>query len=710
MVSALSSYVSYLNVNRDLKTSLSKVSEQSVVKRETDYYEANIDNVKTVDEFLDNYRLYSYAMKAYGLEEMTFGKGFMRKVLESDLNDQTSFANTLADKRYLQFAQAFNFAGDTKVAQNTAQADKLAEAYQASFPAEESRIKQESAYFSSQIGSVTNVDDLVNNAKLRTYMLNAAGLDPTFTSRDYLKQVLTSDLNDPNSVANKASNTAWKQLTRAFNFNADGTINGQVQTADQTEDLKLDYVAKMSTFQSNTLLSANQRYWEKHISQVTSAQDLVKDSRLLSYVKTAFSLPTSIQASSVASLMSSESFATVYGNTKLLSFFNFENDGSVMPGKTPQTTDQVSKLATQYSDVFVKERSASIDKAAANYESRIAKVTKLDDFFVSNKKDDDANNDQVTEIWNVALRAYGIDPDEVSTTKLKRILTSDTDNKKSYVNTLKDDRFVQLAKAFNFSSDGTTESPLTAQSQSMVQQLTTEYKTTKLRSLTGAALTTATKAADKEIDYYKTKMMEITSSDQLIADTRLTSFIFEANGIDPKSVNASDLRRMFKSDLSDPKSFVNLQSDSKFAQIVASFNFNTQGKLDPTAKKGIQQRGAILDTTTQYVRQTLEEQQGDQNAAVRLALYFKRKAPDITSAYTILADKALFEFFKTTFSLPAAIGNMDVDKQVAVVKKFMDVTKLNDTTYVDGLVKRFTALYDAQNQSTTDTSLLILGR
>ncbi len=61
-----------------------------LVERQTKYYKENIGNVKSVDEFLNNYQLYSYAMDAFGLGEMTYAKAFMKKVLDSDLNDRTA--------------------------------------------------------------------------------------------------------------------------------------------------------------------------------------------------------------------------------------------------------------------------------------------------------------------------------------------------------------------------------------------------------------------------------------------------------------------------------------------------------------------------------------------------------------------------------------------------------------------------------------------
>ncbi|MBM7326253.1 DUF1217 domain-containing protein, partial [Agrobacterium sp. S2] len=121
----VSTYLSYDLINRDMKTSISRVSQQAITERQTKYYKENIGNVKSVDEFLDNYQLYSYAMDAFGLGEMTYAKAFMKKVLESDLNDQNSFANKLTDERYREFAAAFNFTASTKTVQTEAQLDKM---------------------------------------------------------------------------------------------------------------------------------------------------------------------------------------------------------------------------------------------------------------------------------------------------------------------------------------------------------------------------------------------------------------------------------------------------------------------------------------------------------------------------------------------------------------------------------------------------------
>ncbi|NTJ41374.1 DUF1217 domain-containing protein [Agrobacterium larrymoorei] len=708
MAADFSTYTGFLMVNRDMKSSLQTVANQSAVARDTEYYKERIGSITSVDDFLDDYRLYSYAMKAYGLEEMTYAKAFMRRVLESDLKDTSSFANTLTDKRYLQFAEAFNFSGDTKTAQNSAQAGQLTDAYRASFTTEQTNIETESDFFQRQIGSVGNVDDLVNNTRLRTYVLDAVGLDPVFTSKEYLKQVLTSDLDDPNSVANQAQNPAWKKLTAAFNFNADGSINGSAQTADQTEDLGLDYVFNKSTFPSDLLRDSNQRYWEKNVAKVTTAGELTSDPRLLDYVKTAFKLSNTIMPGSVASLMSSENFANVYGNTQLLDYFNFESDGTLANGNSAQDATQFARLAGLYRTSFADSQTADVDDAISNYETRIAGVKTLDDFFISNRRDEDRNNDNVTEVWDVALRAFGIDADQVTQSQLKRILSSDLNDRNSYVNTLRDERFVNLVKAFNFTPGGELGAPVIAQSESITNNFATDYVASKVRFLTGPERDAATKKANTEVDYFKEQMLSVKSAREMLADNRLKNFVLEANGIDPESVTTADLQRMFTSDLSDPRSSVNTQENGRFAEIVASFNFDATGAVSETAAQGIQQRGAVLETTNRYAQQTLEEQQGNTNPGVRLALYFERTAPTVGSAFTILSDDALFEFFRTAYSLPQTIANMDVSKQADLVRKYMDVERLQDPDYVTSLVKRFTALYDLQNSSTASPALSIM--
>lgn len=708
--SAFSTYTSYLVLNRDINSSLSRVAKQGDVALNTAYYEENIGKVTTAEEFVNDYRLFSYAMKAYGLEEMTYAKAFMQKVLESDPNDETSFANTLTDTRYAEFAKAYNFSGDTAKAQTSAQTGNLVTAYQDSFTQEEADIKSETAYFQGKIGSVENVNDIIGNDRLRTYVLESFGLDATYTSKTYLSNVLTSDLDDPNSVANQASNDAWRKLAAAFNFSADGTVAAgeTAQTADQTSDLRLDYIYNKSSFPSDLLFDANQEYWEKNVAKAGSASEITSDERLLDYVKTTFGLRETMMASSVASMMYSRTFAETIGNTELLDYFTFQSDGTVAAGGAAQTSEQADRLSAKYKSAFQATQTDAVENAVSNFETRIAEVKSIDDFFKSNADDEDPNNDEVTEIWDVALRAHGIDPGEISMTALRKILASDLDAKDSYVNQLDDERYVALVKAFNFDSEGDVDTPLLAQSENVTKDFTTDYLSLKTRFLTGAEREKAGETATTEIEYFEKQMETITTVDQLLADSRTVNFLLESQGIDPKSVAKDDLKQMFASDLDDPKSYVNQLSDKTFAKIVSSFNFDIEGNLTPDTVGTVQQRSDVLQTVNSYYRQTLEEEQGSSNEGVRLALYFERKASSITSAYDVLGDTALLNFFKTAYNLSTYFSSMDLEKQAATVEKFVELDQLSDPDYVQKVIQRFTALYDSQNGAANSPALSIL--
>ena len=113
----IGTYVSYRSTIDNMSKTLDRVMNEPNVKRETDYYTQNIKSVKTVDDFLGDTRLFNYAMKAYGLEDMIYAKGMMRKVLTDP-----KYATGLTDKRYQQFAAAFNFNeyGDKATSQDSA--------------------------------------------------------------------------------------------------------------------------------------------------------------------------------------------------------------------------------------------------------------------------------------------------------------------------------------------------------------------------------------------------------------------------------------------------------------------------------------------------------------------------------------------------------------------------------------------------------------
>jgi len=101
--------IAFQAVARNLPQSLARAAAMPQTANETEYYLKNIGNIKTIDDFMSNERVYRYAMKAFGLGEMSYAKGLIRKVFEGGVDDRDSFANKLSDPRYKELATAFNF-------------------------------------------------------------------------------------------------------------------------------------------------------------------------------------------------------------------------------------------------------------------------------------------------------------------------------------------------------------------------------------------------------------------------------------------------------------------------------------------------------------------------------------------------------------------------------------------------------------------------
>ena len=120
--------------------------------------------------------------------------------------------------------------------------------------------------------------------------------------------------------------------------------------------------------------------------------------------------------------------------------------------------------------------------------------------------------------------------------------------------------------------------------------------------------------------------------------------------------------------MSDPESVANKQTDPAYAGLALAFNFEANGANATTINPAQQ------PTVDKYLRQTLEEDAGKTNEGVRLALYFQRKAPDITSWYDVLADTALASVVRTALGLPDSFATADIDKQALLFEQKLDLT------------------------------------
>lgn len=744
----LSTFTSYNLVTKDLLTSLNRKSQETMNARDAQYYRDNIGKVATVDEFLGDYRLFNYAMKAYGLEDMAYATAFMRQVLESDLTDENSFVNRLTDTRYRGFAQAYSFQSETAVAQSDAQLDDVIGLYTAAMENAGSVQTEETRYYNIVIDTVTNVDQMLNNERMRDYLFTAFSIDEGNYSREVLRNTLTSDLDDPDSYVNttfgaritelsgnvqaaraqissgnlSASEKAaletkisrWNSeivsasnylaLAAAYEFSEDGTLPAGTlaQTADQKLATNEAYVISGPRLTSAGALM-NRAYFEEAITSITTVDELLADSRIEDYIRTAFDLTgVTIVDATLKNILTDDpddpaGYIQTFGGgderyVALVKAFNFQADGTLAAGDTAQTAAQTSSTGSKYMSRYNDADDEADKKLLDRYKIEANAMETVDDFMTS------------VNVYDVALQAFGLDPDTESAYRIKQVLLSDLNDPNSYANRLKDDRYLELARAFNFDASGNIEPPTMAQSEAEIRVVTRAYVTEISRFGTEEEKT----AAEEEASYYASQMQAIASVQELLADSRLVDFVLEANGIDPETLEDGFMEQIFASDLDDPKSFVNQQENRAYRAIVASFNFNAEGQVERPEKTAIQSRRGIYETLDNYVRQAIESDEGAKNPGVRLALYFERKASEISSPYDILADDALNQVFKVVYGIPDEVGNADIDAQADMITRLLELEDLQDPEFVSKMIVKFSVLYDLENNTQVSGAATIL--
>lgn len=773
----LPAYTTYNLYNRDMALSLKRVAADPVVSRDAKYYADKIGKVKDLDDFMKDYRLYSYAMKAHGLEEMTYATAFMKKVLASNLNDPSSFANKLKDTRYRDFAAAFDFGSikSEKLIQTKSQQDRLVTTYHKAIEKEGAELKEETRYYNILIDKVADVDDIFRDKRMRNYVFKSFGIDAETFSYDHIKAVLTSNAGSADSYVNRTfkpliaewqSKTAdlrtergkipaedkvalgkvdylitqynrrisdaYKlfEMAAAFNFGENGrTIEGQpAQTSAQKRMINETYILSNPRLtQSGAVL--NRDYFVDKMKSVTEVDDMTKFSRMRTMLIVSFNLRDNDETTAKIKWALTQDPSdknsplhkeTDKGLVDLARAFNFGADGKVVAGKPVQTEVQLSTMMNLYFSRYNDSDEAKDEKTIKDYRRYIGLTKNLDDFL--------SNAQAAIVIRNFALKAFDISPEEASPFKLKRVFTSDLSDPKSYARSLKDDRFVQLARAFNFDTEGRIGSPRLAQSENEITRISRNYITEVTRWMTKTkvegtdretkqALEAYRQKQDKdnvkekakaEVAYYRQKMETLETVDQLLADRRLLDFMLVSERIDPKSVKTDYLKKIFKSDLKDPKSFANTEKDARFRSLAGSFNFDTKGNVVAKAEKGVQNTRSLMETRDKYVRQTMEERVGQESSGVRLALYFKRMAAGISTPYDILADKALAEFTRTALGIPGETAAIKIDTQAKMIEKRLKMRDLQDPQKVEKLISRFLSRFEANN-SKSDTGLSLLG-
>ncbi len=654
-----------------MKTVASDAASQKAGTTETNYFLSQIGSVASASALTGDSRLLAYVIKAYGLPANTSADS-VNQALESDTSDSASYANT-AGPGFASMAKAFNFQGDgsagsvSQVATD-AQQQTITRLFADRTTVTATAAQTATNYFQATIGTVQSDSALVADPKLLSYVVTAFGLDPT-TSAATVSALLqnTGGIVDHDQA-----------LADAFTVSPTAAVPAVAQTSAEVSATISAYQGNVSSDPAvQAAALADGASYAAKIANIKSADDLVADTSLVSFVETAFSLPSDATATTIKEALTSDlSSSTSFANTNDSSYLALAKAFNFSPAGTPQLQTTAQQQATE--QAFASNTSDDSDTAAAAtayYSSAIANVQSIGDL------------ESDPKILSYLGTAYGVDV-TTSTTAIASIL----DGTHGILATSPNASLLALKTAFNVDAQGNATSGFAAQSSTDLTATTTAYMAT---AGTGA---TAQAAADAATIYYKTAIAKVTSASDVVADPKLVSYLKTAFGL-PASTTSTTLMKVLTSDVTDQKSVADTMGPA-FEKLAAAFNFNTTGLIAPQTTKA-ESKSQLNAINAAYIEQQMETEAGAQNPGIALALYFQANASKVTDAYSILADKKLTVIFQTMLNLPATASNADIDAQAKTISNKFNLADLKDPKKLKDLIQRFSILYDLHPPTST---------
>jgi hypothetical protein len=486
---------------------------------------------------------------------------------------------------------------------------------------------------------------------------------------------------------NEQADSGYLALWQGFTVNSDGSAASVEQAETQTNiqattEAYLSQVGTAAASQANGATATS--YFLSKIGSITSASQLVADPKLVSYLTTAYQLPSSTTTTDIEDALTSDtskssSFANsspYAGFLKMAKAFSFGTTGTAGTVTQFQSASQQQSTVNLYMEHQSTDSTAA-DAATAYYKANIGSITSVSQL------------ESNSQLLNYVETAYGLSP-STSDSTLQSIL----ENTNGIATTSPDAGLLALNQAYNLNSSGDTTGSYTAQSTANVSATTSAYFT---NAGTTATDLTAAKAAT---GYYETAIANVSSVDGLLGDPKLVAYLEQAYDI-PTSTTTATLKQVLTSNLSDASSVANTMGNN-YAQLAASFNFSTNGLI--TKESGnVQTRAQLAAVNNGYLDQQIETTAGNQNPGISLALYFQFQAPNITSAYSILADPKLVTVFQTMMGESSSASQANIDVQAAQISSQFDLSKLKDPSYLKSLIQRFSVMYDINPPTSTGT-------
>ncbi|MDZ4088325.1 MAG: DUF1217 domain-containing protein [Tabrizicola sp.] len=223
--------------------------------------------------------------------------------------------------------------------------------------------------------------------------------------------------------------------------------------------------------------------------------------------------------------------------------------------------------------------------------------------------------------------------------------------------------------------------------------------------------------------YFRDKIGKADTAEKLVNDKRLLRIALTAFGLEGDVNSKAFIQKILEGGTLKEGSLANKLADKQYQKFAAAFGY---GDFSVPRTRLSTFPDEIL---TQFRARSFETAVGAQNNTFRLAMNAEREIPALASRtisenakwFTVLGNAPLREVMQTALGLPKSFSSINLDQQVAVLKKrteaafgSSDIGQFRDPKKLEALTRRFILQSEMQGQAAANspaaTALQLLRR
>ncbi len=201
----------------------------------------------------------------------------------------------------------------------------------------------------------------------------------------------------------------------------------------------------------------------------------------------------------------------------------------------------------------------------------------------------------------------------------------------------------------------------------------------------------------RDSDYFRERIGDIRSAEELVSDRRLLGVALGAFGLDDDISNRFFIQRVLEDGTLDPEAFSNRLADKRYFALSEAFAF----ELSPPNTALSDFADKIL---SDYTLRQFEIAVGNQDEDLRLALgaereisiLVERELTEEAAWFTIMGNPPMRRVFELALGLPSEIATVDIDRQLEVFREkavntfgVSNPTEFSDPELQEKLVRNF---------------------